>query len=289
MCLVPMVRLMASSMRLYSVRRWVPLANQVYIQVQQQARATSKITGSAWLNEEMEQRRRSRGPPSHSLSSALYVPIRRIRTIICSGRSFRALRYPSLHRFYLVQFHCILHCRILNPSLFRRFPSMHLFPFSPASPPLQVLFTCVRCQLPACAGPCFSLIIAISAPQLAPVADCADRPVRCRVQRGMERRREPVSITSPLLASAVLCAPSRCYSTESIRPADLESDSRPLHACEHFSRPAMLGVTLSLHAEGPLHMGWEDYRSTYCWSSYAHLTCPNYTNRRSRTENAWSR
>jgi hypothetical protein len=71
MCLVPMARLMASSMRLYNVRRWVSLANQVYIQVQQQARATSKITGSARLNEEMEQRRRSRGPPSHSLQLCL--------------------------------------------------------------------------------------------------------------------------------------------------------------------------------------------------------------------------
>jgi hypothetical protein len=251
------------------------LANQVYIQVQQQARVTSKITGSARLNEEMEQRRRSRGPPSHSLSSALYVPIRRIRTIICSGRSFRALRCPSLHLFYLVQFHCILHCRILDPSLFRRLPSMHLFPFSPASPPLQVLFTCVRCQPPACAGPCFSLIIAISAPQ--PVADCADRPVRCRVQRGMECRREPVSITSPLLASPVLWAPSR---TESIRPAELESDSMPcMHVSIFLAQPCLMSRsrrTLKVH------------RSTHCCSSYAHLTCPEFTNRRSRTENAWS-
>ncbi|KAI0252889.1 hypothetical protein BJV78DRAFT_251870 [Lactifluus subvellereus] len=90
-------------------------------------------------------------------------------------------------------------------------------------------------------GPRFSLIIVISAPHLAPVADCADRAVRFRIRHGMERRREPVSPTSPFPSGAGL--PPRYYPTESIRSAELRSDRltfMTLHACEHFHGSACL-------------------------------------------------
>jgi hypothetical protein len=111
-----------------------------------------------------------------------------------------------------------------------------LFPCSPASPPLQVLFTCVVCQLPVCAGPAL-----LPHHRDLRATACADRPVRFRVQHGMERRREPVSPTSPFPSSAKL--PPWYYPTVSIRSAELRSDRltfMPLHACEHYLGPACL-------------------------------------------------
>jgi hypothetical protein len=58
---------------------------------------------------------------------------------------------------------------------------------------------------------------------------------------GMERRREPVSPTSPFPSSAKL--PPWYYPTVSIRSAELRSDRltfMPLHACEHYPGPACL-------------------------------------------------
>jgi hypothetical protein len=105
------------------------------------------------LKGKWNRRRRSRGPPyilcpvcAHSKDTYYHLP----PEVISGALVHQVARFLP---------HTIPFCPvflILGPFLFRRLPSMHLFLCSPASPPLQVLFTCVRCQLPACAGPRFS-------------------------------------------------------------------------------------------------------------------------------------
>ena len=108
------------------------------------------------LKKKSNRQRRSRGPPSHSLLPGMCAFDRYILTSIPGGhfeRSGAPVRSAS------TSYNSILFRSALSNSLSFWVPSSAncrlciLFPCSPASPPLQVLFTCVVCQLPVCAGP----------------------------------------------------------------------------------------------------------------------------------------
>ena len=145
------------------VRCWAPLANQLHaLQGSDRSHATSSITGSKPPQEGHAGMESGEGPMDHRpriFCPAAGVPSKD-RTDITRG-TLQALRHIKararlLPNFYPERPGSILfrsvETFILGHSLTHWFPSLHPLPCSPASP-LRILFTCIRCQPPACAGP----------------------------------------------------------------------------------------------------------------------------------------
>lgn len=168
-------------------------------------------------------RRRSRGPSPHN-NFTWQVRLRMPRTDrhprgdIVSAPALQSAPARLLAAFYTVgvpfRFHSVEFLFFLGHSLARRLRPLWGSLSSLARPlsPWRVHFTRIRCQPPACAGPRFSLIIAIVAPwRVGAAADCADHPpVRSRAQVYVERCREP-PLLPPLRVTPTAALPRRCF------------------------------------------------------------------------------